>query len=252
MEKSYSRTLVIGDIHGGYKAMMQCFERSKFDYQNDRLICLGDVADGWPEVDKCFNELFKIKNLVYVIGNHDAWLLNWFLTNETPQLWLSQGGIRSVEAYDNNSEQFELIKFLNNSPMYFVDERNNLYVHGGYDWHFPIENQSNFDYRFESGNRHSIYNWDRHLFEVAIWWDSWNKKLNNNDNQIKAYNKVFIGHTSTSWSYPSLEPIKVTNIWNLDQGGGYEGKLTIMDVDTEEYWQSDLVGSLYPGLKARK
>jgi len=25
------RTLAIGDIHGNYKALMQCFERSKFD-----------------------------------------------------------------------------------------------------------------------------------------------------------------------------------------------------------------------------
>ena len=39
----------------------------------------------------------------------------------------------------------------------------------------------------------------------------------------------------------------------MDTGAGWNGKLTIMDVDTEEYWQSDLVESLYPNeTNARK
>ena len=44
------KTFAIGDIHGAYKAMMQCFERSKFDYKKDRLIVMGDVCDGYPDV----------------------------------------------------------------------------------------------------------------------------------------------------------------------------------------------------------
>jgi len=41
-----SKTFVIGDIHGGYKALLQCFARSGFDYKKDKLICLGDITDG--------------------------------------------------------------------------------------------------------------------------------------------------------------------------------------------------------------
>lgn len=43
------RTFTIGDIHGGYKALKQCLERSKFNYKEDHLIALGDIVDGWPE-----------------------------------------------------------------------------------------------------------------------------------------------------------------------------------------------------------
>ena len=39
------RRLVVGDIHGGYKALMQVLERANFD-QNDMLITLGDLCDG--------------------------------------------------------------------------------------------------------------------------------------------------------------------------------------------------------------
>lgn len=34
----------MGDIHGAYKALQQCLERSKFNYENDKLIQLGDVV----------------------------------------------------------------------------------------------------------------------------------------------------------------------------------------------------------------
>jgi len=43
------RTLVIGDIHGAYKALVQCLERSGFDKEKDTLITIGDVCDGWHE-----------------------------------------------------------------------------------------------------------------------------------------------------------------------------------------------------------
>lgn len=46
-------------------------------------------------------------------------------------------------------------------------------------------------------------------------------------------------------------PVKALNVYNLDTGGGWEGKVTIMDVDTKGYWQSDLVKELYPNEKGR-
>jgi len=33
----------MGDIHGSFKALKQCLQRSKFNYQKDRLIVLGDI-----------------------------------------------------------------------------------------------------------------------------------------------------------------------------------------------------------------
>ena len=58
----------------GHEALVQCLERSGFDKEKDRLISLGDIADGWTETAECFEELLTIKNLVVVRGNHDQWL----------------------------------------------------------------------------------------------------------------------------------------------------------------------------------
>jgi len=34
------RTFVLGDIHGAYKALKQCFQKAEFDHETDQLICL--------------------------------------------------------------------------------------------------------------------------------------------------------------------------------------------------------------------
>ena len=41
-----SRTLVVGDIHGGLKALEQALERANVT-DKDKLIFLGDYVDGW-------------------------------------------------------------------------------------------------------------------------------------------------------------------------------------------------------------
>ena len=40
------KTFVIGDIHGGLKALIQVLERAEVTI-NDTLIFLGDYVDGW-------------------------------------------------------------------------------------------------------------------------------------------------------------------------------------------------------------
>ncbi len=73
---------VIGDIHGRYKALKEVLKKSNFNYDTDKLIVLGDVVDGGVNTYEVVEELLKIKNLIYILGNHDVFLL----------IILSQGG----------------------------------------------------------------------------------------------------------------------------------------------------------------
>jgi serine/threonine protein phosphatase 1 len=232
------KRFVIGDIHGAHKALIQCLDRSGFDKDNDLLICLGDVADGWPEVPECFDELLKIKNLVYILGNHDNWLLDYFMFGATPNIWVRQGGEATLDAYSRYIDTTAHQQLLERALYYYVLD-NKLFVHGGYDWHWPIENTS----------RHDMM-WDRDLIRAAIYWS--NKLLNTGAmNRVKDYDEVFIGHTTTSQVDGELRPLHVSNVWDLDQGAGWEGKLTMMDIDSKEYWQSDIVKELYPRVQGR-
>lgn len=235
------RTLVIGDIHGGYLALEQCLKRSKFNYDNDRLIVLGDVTDGWPDTPECIEELMKMKDLIYVLGNHDRWLSDWFEWGRAPIIWTEQGGYATIEAYVKRRPELLADQkhkdFFRNSLLYFLDEKNRLFVHGGFDLSIPIRDQSE-----------RYLTWDREMFAEARWNpEGFMRSLHEGPNyRIK---EIFIGHTTTS--YFSKKPVHRGNLWNLDQGAGWEGRLSIMDVDTYDFWQSDKVTLLYPWVRGR-
>ena len=97
--KGMPRTFVVGDIHGAYRALRQCFDRSRFQAESDHLICLGDVADGWPETKACIDELLKVKNLTYLLGNHDLYTLEWMESVAIDDVWFVQGGEATIASY---------------------------------------------------------------------------------------------------------------------------------------------------------
>ena len=41
------------------------------------------------------------------------------------------------------------------------------------------------------------------------------------------------------------------NIWNVDTGAAFKGKLTAINIDTKAYFQSDDLPSLYSNEKGR-
>lgn len=218
---------VIGDIHGTHKALKQCLEWVKFDYAKDRLIVLGDVCDGYPEVKQCFDELLKIKHCDYIIGNHDLWALDWATKGIKKELWLKQGGFNTIASYTDERMSQSHIDLLKNAHSY-LELDNRLFVHGGFEPTEPIEKQD-------------LQNlvWDRDLLYKAQ-----EKYLTDPDFKFTNYDEIFVGHTTTEM-FDSLKPLNFCNLWNLDTGAGWSGKLTIMDVETKEYWQSDLTTKLY-------
>jgi len=215
------KTFVLGDIHGAYKALLQCLDLSKFDKKNDRLICLGDVCDRGIQIKECIDELLTISNRVYILGNHDAWALEWAIYGEIPQGWWDQGGALTAKSYQGTGMPKEHTQFLAEARLYFVDQ-NRLFVHGGFDPQRPLEETPK-----------EIFIWDRSLLEQAQ-----ELHLTNPDYKFGNYDEIFIGHTPTI-NFGKSEPQKFCNVWNLDTGAGWGARLTIMDVDTKQFWQSD-------------
>jgi serine/threonine protein phosphatase 1 len=41
-------------------------------------------------------------------------------------------------------------------------------------------------------------------------------------------------------------------VWFMDTGAGWSGKLSMMNIDTKEIFMSDPVPELYPGVKGRQ
>ena len=260
------RTFVIGDIHGGFKALLQCIERSGFNKEVDTLISLGDIADGWPQVPECVEELLTIKNLIFIRGNHDKWCEEWMLYRIVNKNWLMQGGRATYEAYTiyhpdliNKHEE----QFFRKQVNYYVDDQNRGFVHGGF------VSKKGLGYESHQSN----YYWDRDMWQLAMMqhtnFHDGSEEALAKARRFEKHKEVYIGHTATTnWNvkphyseYNDVNqdkngmitvPMNRCNVWNMDTGGGWgAGKLTIMDIDTKEYWQSDPVNELYPNEKGR-
>lgn len=240
-----NRTLVIGDIHGGCRALQQVLERAEVT-PGDQLIFLGDYVDGWSESSQIIQFLIELsgkQDCIFIKGNHDAWCEDWLAFGQKPDVWLFNGGKSTVESYaDYSLEELDIhLEFFQRMKNYYIDDQNRLFIHAGFaSMHGPEKEVYSSNYR-----------WDRTLWETAVAMD---KKLQRNSElypkRLLLYKEIFIGHT------PTLDigikiPANKANIWNMDTGAAYTGSLSIMDIDTKQFWQSDPLPSLYPKEKGR-
>ncbi|MDR2237289.1 MAG: serine/threonine protein phosphatase [Chryseobacterium sp.] len=239
------RTLAIGDIHGGLRALQQVLERAEVS-KEDRLIFLGDYVDGWSESSEVvafLKQLSEKQECIFIKGNHDAWTEDWLAFGDEPEVWLFNGGKSTVESYKNHGpDELEAdLEFFQRMKNFYIDEKNRLFIHAGYSsMHGP-----------EKEVYTSNYHWDRTLWETAVAMD---QKLEKNSERypkrLLLYHEIFIGHTPTLY-IGSKEPVNKANVWNLDTGAAFTGALSIIDIDTKEFWQSDPLPSMYPNENGR-
>jgi serine/threonine protein phosphatase 1 len=241
-----AKTYVIGDIHGGYRALRQVIGRVGFQAE-DRLIFLGDYVDGWSgsrQVIDYLIELDRSYTCTLMIGNHDVWCMEWLAGLGGEEDWLVQGGQATVDSYAGAGAELKMRHLIFFSEMlpYYEDEHRRLFVHAGFtSIHGP-----------EKEYFPSNFYWDRTLWEMALAADS-SIPLSSlfYPRRLRLYDEIFIGHTPTT-NYDIDTPMNKCNVWNVDTGAAFTGKVTVMDIDTKRYWQSDVVQDLYPGEEGRK
>lgn len=241
----------MGDVHGGYRGMIQALERANFNKEEDTLISLGDIADGWSETPECVDYLLSCKNLIAIRGNHDMWCRNWLVFGEVQRMWKNQGGKNTIDGYDRKLTPMRFEErdrymedhrnFFKNQINYHVDDKNRGFVHGGFTsrkglGHEPYE---------------SNYFWDRDLWSLVL---LSHKRIHEgapeSARRFEKHSEIFVGHNTTI-NHNETTPMHKCNVWNLDTGGGYKGKISVMDIDTKEFWQSDRMDTLYPDENGR-
>ncbi len=226
--------------------MVQCLERSGFDMENDQLIFLGDVVDGWPDSKESIELLLCIKHLVYLLGNHDKWALDYYTGkmaghnddfDQEHRMWLMQGGDATVNSYGKGRPMVqEHLELLQTARYYYVSEDNILFVHAGFEPEKPIE-ETVPDYLIW-GREFVTDNYKMYVKKLPI--------------HIAAYKEVYIGHTPTiGFDREQTTPLQMGNITVIDTGAAFTGCLSIMDIDSKELWQSDKVMRLYPDQEGR-
>src|SRR5690606_34804664 len=157
--------------------------------------------------------------------------------------WLAQGGESSIKSYAGISaaEKEKHLLFFQNLVNFHIDFENRLFVHAG----FIHQNEPN------SEHFPNVVYWDRTLWEMVCAMDL---SISPNDDRypkrLKQFEEIYIGHTPVT-RLGFDKPTNFANVWNVDTGAAFNGKISMMDVDTKEIWQSDSVSSFYPTEKGR-
>ena len=239
------RTLVIGDIHSGLKALEQVLHRAAVS-KEDRLIFLGDYVDGWSQAVETVDfliELEKTHSCIYLRGNHDELCSDWLVKGADNPMWIQHGGTSSIDSY-KKADKYTIakhIQFFDRLKNYYLDADNRLYLHAGFT------NVKGVEHEYFP----KTFYWDRTLWELAL---SLNPTLQEEHQyypkRLLHYNEIFIGHTPVT-RLGKTTPQKAANVWNIDTGAAFMGPLSVIDVASKEFWQSDSVHTFYPGEEGR-
>lgn len=229
-----SRLLVLGDIHGAHRSLVQVLERAKVDRERDHIVFVGDVADGWPETRQCMDELLTLKRLTFILGNHDEWFRRWVRTGWMQPIWLDQGGRETLLSYGGMQARAPWVVPASHAELledakHWHQEGDRIFVHAGW----------RTEHAHPMAEDEETLMWDRDLWAKA------RLRSGGDKHRLTKFSEVYIGHTTTEQYSPDA-PVRACEIWNVDQGCGWGGRLTLMDVDTKEFWQSDRSRDLYP------
>ena len=216
------RTFVIGDIHGNYKPLMELFHKVGFSYDNDQLISLGDVVDRGPRGVKVVDELMKLRNFIFLLGNHDYWCCEYLKTGFISPDWIYQGGQSTIHDYEKHPGAGKRhLAFYESGRLYHIDTCNRLFVHAGFDPYRAFGAQN---------NESRTLLWDRSLYQFA-------REFQEKGKVFEEFKEIYIGHSPTQLVMRD-QPARIANLWMMDTGAGHRRLFSIMDIDTKEFWQS--------------
>ena len=263
-------TYIFGDIHGGYRGLMELLGKLRDEVQaGDKLIFLGDYVDGWSQSPEVLDTLIALESktlehwtenaisettkrniailryyltlmdlqVILLRGNHDDLLLNYLKDNTAHPKWVAHGGQSSIDAYAKVDAQRRErhMEFLSGLRTHYVTSELACF-------HAGFTNVKGHEHEWF----HKMFYWDRSLWETALALDPTLEKDDKRyPKRLKLYPEIYIGHTPTI-RLDSTEPINAACVWNLDTGAAFYGPLTAMRVRDKRYWQSTPVRELYP------
>lgn len=227
-------TIVFGDLHGNLEGFLEVLYQIPIK-KNTKLIFLGDYVDGLPESAELVEELIKLKEAMeipptFLMGNHDWWFYKFMTGKKLPTDWYRKwGGQSTVQSYKKTGYLIDPrhLKFFADLLPYYITG-DDLFLHAGFT---------------TSPEREKVRT---NLFFDRTLWNELRLKGDTID-RTKGYRRVFIGHTASINEDGSTMPRTIGNVTNVDTGSGFVGgKLTALNINTGELYQSSPCDSLYP------
>ena len=262
-ERSSSyRHIAIGDIRGAFRALEQVLDYIEYDPQKDALIFLGDLVDGWPDSMRVVDFMLNSPGLKYQIrGEHDVWfqgILNEVIEGRLDpkkpgdfkafnRAWWMTGGEETYNAYDwdnQNMLKYHLKFFQEQFNALMFERLGCALMHGGWNLRLGFRKTAETDKAY--------LRTDKEVWQTAAYKKYIGLNYNSNVEPMDSeFEKFFITHTpviNTAGLLPecyAYEPVQASNVININTHAAMEGRLTAIDIVSQEYVMSDFVYNLY-------
>lgn len=170
---------VISDIHGCYAEFMKLLDKISFS-KKDHLYILGDVLDRGFDPIGALQEIMKMENVTFIIGNHEFFLYSMverfgidlcdFKSEDDKwdvRIWLKDGGLPTMDGFLELSEnkRKDIIKYIKEASLYEVVENNRgkfVLAHAGINNYIEGKSLEDYDlYDFIRGRM----NYNKRLFQ---------------------------------------------------------------------------------------
>jgi serine/threonine protein phosphatase 1 len=210
------KIFAVGDIHGCYDklvAMMNTLPWRKDE--GDLLLFIGDYIDRGPKSREVVDYLVRLRqaggDFVFLKGNHEKMLLDYYIQQKDQMLYVANGGAETIASYVEGGigrKAFVLpedhLEFFLSLTLYH-ETSDYIFVHAGLRDGVPLTEQSEEDLL-----------WIREEFIYSAY--DWNKR-------------VIFGHTALE--IPFVTPGKI----GIDTGAVYGNKLTAVELPRMKFYQ---------------
>lgn len=134
-----SRIFAIGDIHGCFQPFKHMVETKINLKPTDKLILIGDYIDRGPEIKDVIDYIIHLQksgfDIVPLLGNHEAMLLEAYENKDKIPIWLINGGAQTLKSFKiSNLCDIDsvYIDFFRSLPHYYSFSEF-LFVHAGFN-----------------------------------------------------------------------------------------------------------------------
>lgn len=227
------RDFVVGDIHGCFSALESLLKQANFNPEKDRLFSVGDLVDRGPECVKSIEWLAK-PWFFAVLGNHEQLAIDAFASSDPSNILhhVSNGGgwFAKLDA----DRQAKFVNAFSKLPIAIevpVGDKLCGIVHAN-PW------PSNWN---EIRKRLTDDSEPRALVDHTVSQILWSRariRGIEEPQSVVGIDIVFVGHTVVP------EPIFRANVLHIDQGGVFGQRLTMVDMDTLEFFHIRVPHSL--------
>jgi len=210
------KIFAVGDIHGCYDKLVAMMKMLPWDRDaGDILLFIGDYIDRGPKSREVVDFLVSLKQkggeIIFLKGNHERMLLDYYIEQKDQMLYVANGGAETIASYVEGGigrKAFVLpeehLEFLLSLSLYYETE-DYIFVHAGLRDGVALKDQSEEDLL-----------WIREEFIYSAF--DWNKR-------------IIFGHTALET--PFVTPGKI----GIDTGAVYGNRLTAVELPKMKFYQ---------------